>query len=83
MADRKIPTKGEVDAFLKDTNWGRWGDKGPAGAMNLIDDTKRLNAAKLVRTGRTVSLSRPLPVTPAGDNPRPCSTLYAQRVSPI
>tara|TARA_B100000745_G_C20123703_1_gene384808 strand:+ start:188 stop:1102 length:915 start_codon:yes stop_codon:yes gene_type:complete len=71
MAGREIPTKEEVDAFLKDTNWGRWGDKGSAGAMNLINDKKRLNAVKLVRTGRTVSLSRPLPVTPAGDNPRP------------
>ena len=75
MAGREIPTKEEVDAFLKDTNWGRWGDKGSAGAMNLINDKKRLNAVKLVRTGRTVSLSRPLPVTPAGDNPRPAQHL--------
>ena len=71
MTNRQIPTKEEVDSYLKDTNWGRWGDNGSAGALNLIDNKKRIEATKLVKTGRTVSLSRPLPVTPAGDNPKP------------
>ena len=71
MANRQIPTKDEVDSYLRDTNWGRWGEKGSAGALNLIDEEKRISAAKLVRTGRAVSLSRPLPVMPAGDNPKP------------
>lgn len=39
--------------------------------MNLITPEKRLDAVNLVTKGRSVSLSRPLPVTPAGDNPRP------------
>ena len=71
MPDRNIPSKSEVDSYLKDTNWGRWGDKSSAGAINLITSEKRLEAISLVKTGRVVSLSRPLPVTPAGDNPRP------------
>jgi kynurenine formamidase len=71
MAGRNIPSKSEVDSYLEDTNWGRWGNKGSAGAMNLITNEKRLEAVSLATIGRTVSLSRPLPVTPAADNPRP------------
>ena len=72
MTDRPLPTREDVDSYLKDRrNWGRWGDKGAAGAMNLIDDAKRLEAVSLVKKGRTVSLSRPFPVTPSAENPRP------------
>ena len=39
-------------------NWGRWGDRDQVGAINLITPEKRAAAAGLVRTGRTVSLSR-------------------------
>ena len=39
-------------------NWGRWGDDDQVGAVNLITAEKRAAAAGLVRTGRTVSLSR-------------------------
>ena len=62
MSDHAIPTRADIDSYLKDRrNWGRWGDKGAAGAMNLIDDAKRLEAVSLVKKGRTVSLSRPFP----------------------
>ena len=71
-ATRKVPTKEEVLGYLSERrNWGRWGDKGSAGAMNLIDEQKRLQAIGLVQKGRTVSLSRPFPVTPNAENPRP------------
>ena len=39
-------------------NWDRWGSDDQVGAINLITDDKRAAAARLVRTGRTVSLSR-------------------------
>ena len=72
MADRQLPTQEEVMSYLRERrNWGRWGDKGSAGAMNLITEGKRLKAAQLVSKGRTVSLSRPFPVTPSAENPRP------------
>ncbi len=71
-SDRRGPTLEEVKGYLTERrNWGRWGDKGGAGAMNLIDDAKRLKAAQLVQKGRTVSLSRPFPVEPSIENPRP------------
>jgi kynurenine formamidase len=39
-------------------NWGRWGANDQMGAVNLITPQKRAAAAALVKTGRTVSLSR-------------------------
>ena len=39
-------------------NWGRWGANDQVGAINTITAEKRAAAARLVRTGRTVSLSR-------------------------
>lgn len=40
-------------------NWGRWGEDDVLGTLNFIDRAKRLEAAALVRTGQTVSLSLP------------------------
>ena len=59
MTDRTVPNKELVMSYLRERrNWGRWGDKGSAGAINLITAEKRAAAAGLVRNGRTVSLSR-------------------------
>ncbi len=52
-------------------NWGRWGPEDERGALNLITDAKRADAASLVREGVTVSCAQPLPVAPAPDNPTP------------
>ena len=60
MSERQAPSKSEVMSYLRERrNWGRWGDMGSAGAINLIDAPKRLEAVSLVKNGRTVSLSRP------------------------
>lgn len=40
-------------------NWNRWGPDDVLGTLNFIDDAKRVEAAKLVRTGRAFSLSQP------------------------
>ena len=53
------------------SNWGRWGDDDELGTINLITNEKRREAGALVRSGRSVSLSRPFPTTPGPDNPRP------------
>ncbi len=37
-------------------NWGRWGDEEQRGALNLISDKKRVEAAGLVLDGAAVSL---------------------------
>ena len=70
--ERRVPTKDEVLAYLKeDNNWGRWGDDDQKGAVNMVTDQKRAAAARLVRTGKAVSLSREFPKLPAGNNPTP------------
>ena len=70
--ERRVPTKEEVLAYLKeDRNWGRWGDHDQKGAVNIVTPEKRAAAARLVRSGRAVSLSREFPKTPAPNNPTP------------
>jgi kynurenine formamidase len=39
------------------SNWGRWGPDDQLGAVNLMTDAKRREAAALVETGTTVSLA--------------------------
>ncbi len=69
---REIPSREEVLGYLKDdVNWGRWGPDDQKGAVNMVDDAKRLRAAGLIKSGRAVSLSREFPVTPAPNNPTP------------
>src|SRR5690349_12268979 len=41
-------------------NWGRWGEADERGALNLIDAERIRAAAALVRSGRALSLARPL-----------------------
>ena len=72
MKKHTIPTRDEVLSYLRDrSNWGRWAEKGGAGAINLITAEKRVAATNLVRTGRSVSLSRPFPVIPSAENVKP------------
>jgi len=54
-----LPSQEEVEAWYTERrNWGRWGPDDQVGAINLITPQKRAEAAALVTTGRTVSLSR-------------------------
>jgi hypothetical protein len=46
------------------TNWGRWGERDDRGTLNLITDEVRARAVAEARTGRTVSISRPMPASP-------------------
>lgn len=46
------------------TNWGRWGERDERGTLNLITDEVRARAVAEARTGRTVSISRPMPTSP-------------------
>jgi kynurenine formamidase len=63
-------------------NWGRWGTDDERGAINLITAEKRLEAARLVQRGHVVSLARPFPVEPAGNNRKPAMHYMERRSRP-
>jgi kynurenine formamidase len=70
--EHAVPSGADIEALLRErTNWGRWGEDDQIGTLNLITQNKRRAAAGLVRSGRSVTLSRPLPTEPAANNPRP------------
>ena len=72
MPEHRLPTREEIEGYLRDRrNWGRWGADDQVGAVNLITPAKRVQAASLVRSGRSVSLCREFPKTPAGNNLNP------------
>jgi kynurenine formamidase len=56
--DRTDPEGAIAATAARVSNWGRWGDDDVLGTMNFLTDTKRREAARLVRTGRSYSLSQ-------------------------
>ena len=79
MVDTQL-TSDEFREYIEEKrNWGRWGDDDQLGTINLITADKRRRAASLVRSGRLLSLSRPLPTTPAPNNPKPAHH-YMKRI---
>jgi kynurenine formamidase len=62
-------THDDVERWMTElSNWGRWGKDDQLGALNLITEAKRKEAAALVREGIVVSLSRNAEKDPAPDN---------------
>ncbi len=56
-------TEAQLDTWMQElSNWGRWGKDDVLGALNTITPAKRREAAALVRTGETVSLSHDLKI---------------------
>ena len=65
---REIPTADEIRGYFDSlSNWGRWGEDDQLGTMNLITNEKRLEAAKLVKKGISVTLARPIVAEPSDD----------------
>ena len=59
-----LPSEAESATWFDTlSNWGRWGPDDQLGTLNLITEQHRVAAAKLVRTGRTISCARPLQTT--------------------
>jgi kynurenine formamidase len=69
----------EFDAlFERVKNWGRWGPHDERGTMNYLTPEKIAAAAKLVRTGRTVSMAIPINKQAGPDNPSPAMHLMSR-----
>jgi kynurenine formamidase len=73
MSQSRAPLSSEqVLGFHKTlSNWGRFGEHDQLGTLNLVTPQKRAAAARLVRSGRTVSCARSLPTLPSVENPNP------------
>jgi kynurenine formamidase len=73
------PSVGFVDMTADDfrelfdavCNWGRWGEHDERGALNHLTPARTAAAAQLVRSGTTVTLSRPLRTDVGVDLPEP------------
>jgi kynurenine formamidase len=59
------------DLFEEVSNWGRWGEDDERGALNDLTEDRTAAAARLVRSGETVTLSLPLNTHSGIDNPEP------------
>src|ERR1700730_11624109 len=65
-------TRAEFDQlFASVSNWGRWGKEDQRGTLNLITPERASAATRLVRRGRSVSLSYVLSKVADIDNPKP------------
>ncbi|MDA1369624.1 MAG: cyclase family protein [Proteobacteria bacterium] len=65
-------SQAQYDRWLEElSNWGRWGPDDEIGTLNLITPEKRKQAAALVQSGVTVSLSRTADTQESIDNPCP------------
>src|SRR5207249_10071375 len=72
MPERALPSEQEVLGWIRQRrNWGRWGKDDQIGALNLVTPDKRVAAARLVKSGRSLSLSRPFPKEPGINTARP------------
>ena len=72
MPEKPLPTEKEVMSWIRERrNWGRWGKDDQQGVMNLVTPAKRAAAARLVTSGRSLSLSRPFPKEPGPNNALP------------
>ncbi|MEV6171686.1 cyclase family protein [Streptomyces sp. NPDC051954] len=58
MTGRKATEDEVLEYFTTLSNWGRWGEDDRLGTLNTITDEVRSAAARTIRTGRAVSLSR-------------------------
>ena len=69
---REPTTIAQFDQWMEElSNWGRWGPDDELGAANLMTEAKRLEAAALVRTGKTVSLAHDMITEEGADAPEP------------
>jgi kynurenine formamidase len=59
------------ELFQRVSNWGRWGREDELGALHFLTSERTAEAARRVRSGATVSLSRPRETRAGPDNPNP------------
>lgn len=78
LADRTGPTADEYAGWRKRfCNWGRWGADDELGTLNFVTAEVRAAAARLVESGVTVSMARPIDTFAGPANPYPAHHMIA------
>jgi kynurenine formamidase len=68
----------QFDAIFEQVkNWGRWGWDDERGTLNYLTPDKVAAAAKLVKSGRQVSMAIPIGKTATADNPAPATHVFS------
>ncbi|MEI7601001.1 MAG: cyclase family protein [Aestuariivirga sp.] len=68
----------EFDVLFEQVkNWGRWGWDDERGTLNYLTQEKVAAAAKLVKSGRQVSMAIPIGKTATADNPSPAVHVFS------
>jgi kynurenine formamidase len=81
MQDRRRVEMSEAEfraLFQAVCTWGHWGEEDERGALNELTPDRIVAAARLVRTGETVTLSLPVNTHGGVDNPRPAEHRMTQ-----
>ena len=60
-----------AELFRAVSAWERWGSNDQRGALNYLEPSRVVEAARLVQEGTTVTLSLPMNTKAAADNPEP------------
>ncbi len=69
---RSILNLEEFDQLFHEvSNWGKWGPDDQKGTLNYLTPSIAAEAAGLVRTGKSVSMARPIDKIASADNPGP------------
>jgi kynurenine formamidase len=75
---RKVTLEEFDEIFESVKNWGRWGPGDQLGTLNFITPSMVRAAARLVRSGRRVSLQIPISTMAGPDNPNPAIHFVSQ-----
>jgi len=72
MSGKKQITLAEFNRLFESLkNWGKWGPADEKGTLNFITPEKIQAAARLVKSGRSVSMAIPINTVAGPDNPNP------------
>ena len=85
MSDANVSAQQFKELFGALSNWGRWGADDERGALHVLTGAQVVQAARLVTSGESVTLSLALNTERAPHNPVPADhrmTLYGDREPP-
>jgi kynurenine formamidase len=77
-ADARVSTEEFRAMFTALSRWGEWGVEDERGALHFLTPERVAAAARLVREGRTISLSLPLNTEAGAHNPMPAEHRMTQ-----